>query len=71
MKGGRSMKLKIKMVSGEEYVFENNKYKDVKSWIIGNLGGCNGWFEICSEDKFLIRMEFIEKIEELSEVKNG
>ena len=62
------MKIKITMVSGKVYKFENMKYKNVEDWIKGNFKGeVATWFKISEEVKFVININNIETIEECLE----
>jgi len=60
------MMIKITMVSGKEYKFENKKYKNVEDWIKGNFKGePANWFKISEDAKFVININNIETIAEV------
>jgi poly-beta-hydroxyalkanoate depolymerase len=62
------MIIKITMVSGKVYKFENKKYKYIEDWIKGNFKGEQAtWFKISDDVNFVININNIETIGEENE----
>lgn len=61
------MNIKIRMISGKEYIFENNKYKNIDDWIRGNFDTNKQffWFAIAKEHKVRLNFNNIELVEEM------
>ena len=57
------MILKLRMTSGKELKFSNDKYKTLSEWIKGNLIGNAIWFQIDPNKEFIIKIDCIEYIE--------
>jgi len=61
------MIIKITMISGKTYQFENNKYKNISEWLAGNFKRDARWLQITKECKFVINIDLIEGIKEIVE----
>ena len=59
------MRIKITMVSGRSFVFENDKYNSLDKWLKGNFKGQGSWFQISKEVEHIIWISNIESIEVL------
>jgi len=59
------MKIRITMVSGTKFDFENTKYKNIQEWLSGNFKEEGKWFKISEECNFVLNIDLIETIEEV------
>lgn len=58
------MEIKIRTVSGKEFVFNNSKYKNIMDWLKGNFKSQQGvWWKPCPEMEIIIMFNNIESIE--------
>ena len=59
----KTMKITIKMISGDKIEFFNSKYISPEEWLKENLAGEGAWFQVTKDYPVLIRVENIESIE--------
>ncbi len=56
------MIFKIRMVSGREIEFRNDKYNSIESWIEDNFTSNGAWFQISENYPEVLKVDNIESI---------